>query len=499
MTVLEHRSRVAGQDTHPIAMPALVSIEMWERFSFYGMQAILAYYLYSRTTDGGLGLATSEATALVGAYGAFLYLCTFAGGWIGDRVLGAERTLLAGAGLLVGGHVALSALPGFLGLVPGLLLIAAGSGLLKTAAVTVLGQVYPAASARRDAAFQVFYLGINIGALLGPLLTGWLADRYGFHAGFAAAAALMSLGLVVYLAMRSRLMSSLDPGTARLLSRPTQPLAPARARLIISVAVAAVCLIIALLAAGVITPARLAAVFLVITVATALVLFCQMLLSPAVTQAERRRVLAFIPLFLASTTYWALQSQIYGVLAVYSDIRLNRTLGSLEIPAAWSQSLNPLYILTFSLPLAWLWIRLDSRGPAASTKMGVGVLIAGSSMLIMLPFVGGGTNSTPFLALAAAIGLLSFGEMLIGPIGMASTAVHAPSAFATRFSALYFLTLAIGMSLAGMLSTFYSPESPTVERTYFLSVAVGAMAVGVVCLWASRTLRRSSGTCDAHQ
>jgi len=490
MTILERRSRATDQGTHPIAMPSMVSIEMWERFSFYGMQAILAYYLYFQATDGGLGMATSEATALVGAYGAFLYLCTFAGGWIGDRVLGAERTLLTGAGLLVGGHVALSALPGFLGLIPGLLLIAAGSGLLKTAAVTVLGQAYPAASPRRDAAFQIFYLGINVGALLGPLLTGWLAERYGFHAGFAAAAALMVLGLVVYLAMRPRLMASLGAETARLLTRPTQPLAPARARLIIIAAVAAVALVVALLAVGVITPARLAATFLVITVAAALLLFGQMFLSPAVTPGERRRVLAFVPLFLASTTYWALQSQIYGVLAVYSDVRLDRTVAGHEIPATWTQSLNPFYILAFSLPLAWLWVRLGSRGPASSTKMGVGVIIAGSSMLIMLPFVGGGENSTPFLVLAAAIGTLSLGEMLIGPIGMASTAIHAPRAFATRFSALYFLTLAIGTSLAGTLSTFYDSTSADSERTYFLSVAAAAILIGVVCLAASRALRR---------
>lgn len=466
----------------------MVSIEMWERFSFYGMQAILAYYLYFRA--GGLGMEQSQATALIGAYGAFLYLCTFAGGWIGDRVLGAERTLLSGAILLVTGHLALSLLPGYPGLIPGLLFIAAGSGLLKTAAVTILGRAYPTTSPRRDAAFQVFYLGINIGALLGPLLTGWLADRHGFHAGFAAAAALMLLGMAAYLAMRPRLVASFGEETVAVLTRPTQPLTPGRAGLVIVAGVLAVGVVVALLALGILTPGHLAAAFLTVTIALAAVLFGQMLLSPAVSGAERRRVLAFLPLFFASTTYWALQSQIYGVLAVYSDVRLDRMLGSFEIPAAWTQSLNPFYILVLSLPLAWLWVRLGTRGPASSTKMGVGVIVAGSSMLLMLPFVGGGPNSTPFLALATAIGLLSLGEMLIGPIGMASTAIHAPKAFATRFSALYFLTLAIGTSLAGTLSTFYDAGSATAERNYFLAVAAGAVAIGIGCLAASRALRR---------
>ncbi|GAB3703821.1 peptide MFS transporter [Corynebacterium nasicanis] len=463
-------------------MPSMVSIEMWERFSFYGMQAILAYYLYSQAD--GLGMEKPQATALVGAYGAFLYLCTFAGGWIGDRLLGAERTLLGGAGLLVLGHLSLALLPGYAGLTPGLLLIALGSGLLKTAAVTILGQSYPAASARRDAAFQIFYLGINIGALLGPLLTGWLAARHGFHAGFAAAAGLMVLGVVVYLVLRPRLLATC------VLTQPTQPLDPRRAALLIGGAVLAVLTVVALLALGILSAGQLAAAFLALTIAMAVFLFGQMLLSPAVSAPERQRVLAFLPLFLASTTYWALQAQIYGVLAVYSDVRLDRTIGNLEVPAAWTQSLNPFYILAFSLPLAWLWVRLGQRGPTSATKMGGGVIIAGSSMLLMLPFVGGGENSTPFLALAAAIGLLSLGEMLIGPVGMASTALHAPRAFATRFSALYFLTLAIGTSLAGTLSTFYDAASPSSERAYFLAVAAGAVLIGVVCLTTSRALRR---------
>lgn len=199
MKVLERRSirRV------PVVLPAVAGIEMWERFSFYGMQAILAYYLYS--TSGGLGMEQTQATALVGAYGSLLYLFTFVGGWVSDRLLGAERTLLTGAGLLVCGHFALSLIPGTAGLIIGLLPLALGSGLLKTAAITILGAAFPAEAGARDGAFQIFYLGINVGALFGPMLTGWLAEEYGYHAGFFAAAVLMCCGCATYGALRKKI------------------------------------------------------------------------------------------------------------------------------------------------------------------------------------------------------------------------------------------------------------------------------------------------------
>ena len=200
MTMTKRRSRTQttpeNNPRHPLAMPATVSIEMWERFSFYGMQAILAYYLYYATTDGGLGLERAQATTLLGAYGASVYLCTLAGGWIGDRLIGTERTLLTGGIALMVGHLSLSTLSGGAGATFGLALIAIGSGFVKTAAITILGHAYPTDDPRRDAGFQLFYLGINIGAVLGPLLTGWLSTKYTFHTGFLAAAGLMGSGLI---------------------------------------------------------------------------------------------------------------------------------------------------------------------------------------------------------------------------------------------------------------------------------------------------------------
>ncbi|WP_426721558.1 peptide MFS transporter [Corynebacterium auriscanis] len=466
MTTIEHRTT----QSVPPALPAIAGVEMWERFSFYGMQAILTYYLYDQAQ--GLALEQSHATALVGAYGALLYLFTFAGGWVADRVLGAERTLLTGAGLLIAGHLSLSLIPGFPGLFAGLLPLALGSGLLKTAAITILGAAFPPKAGARDGAFQIFYLGINIGALFGPMLTGWLALARGYHVGFGAAALLMAIGCAMYLALRSRMLSNLDSARRALVTQPANPLAPRRLVLVSVFAAVAVAAGIWSITTGVITPNRMAFGLLIATVTVAVGLFVVMLTSSQVNADERTRVVGFIPLFVASTMYWALQAQTYGVLAVYSDQRLDRTIGSFEVPAAWTQSLNPFYILVFTLPIAGV---LATRAmPGRNRLMGGGLALAGAGILSLLPFAH--SASVPFLALAVCILLMSLGELFIGPIGMAATAAHAPTAFATRFSALFFLSLAIGTSLAGSLSTFYSAET---ELAYLVVVGLVPIATGL--------------------
>ncbi|MEL4503551.1 oligopeptide:H+ symporter [Luteococcus sp. H138] len=492
MSPLEQRSMpVAETGRPPLAMPAAVGVEMWERFSFYGMQAIMAYYLYHQASEGGLGIDRAQATALMGAYGAAVYLCTLAGGWLADRLLGAERTLFTGALTLVAGHLALSLLPGGWGVATGLVLVAMGSGALKTAAITVLGHAYPGGDdARRDAGFQLFYLGINVGALFGPLLTGWLSARHGFGVGFGAAAALMVIGLLNYLALRRRYLAELGPRAADALQRPGNPLPIRSAVAPIGIVLTACALIALLVTTGRLALGNLATLLLVVILAAAVGLFVQMLGSPRVSTAERARVRAFIPLFIASSTFWSVLNQTYGVFAVYSDVRLDRHLGGFEMPAAWTQSFNPAYILLLSLPMALLWTRLGQRGPCSATKMCLGVVISGCGMLVLLPFAAQGAASTPVLALAAAVLVITLGELLVGPVGMSATTAHAPAAFRTRFSALYFLSMALGTSLAGVLSRWYNPQNAAAERRYFLACGLGAIAIGLATLQFSRARSR---------
>jgi proton-dependent oligopeptide transporter, POT family len=180
----------------PSVLANLFGVELWERFSFYGMQGILLIYLYFSVADGGLGIDRDTATGIVGAYGGAVYLSTILGAWLADRVIGAERTLFYAAVTVMAGHVALALVPGLTGVGVGLVLIALGSGGVKANATSLVGSLYDEHDERRDAGFSLFYMGINIGALVGPLLTGLLQKEWGFHLGFGLAAVGMAAGLV---------------------------------------------------------------------------------------------------------------------------------------------------------------------------------------------------------------------------------------------------------------------------------------------------------------
>nr|WP_120492657.1 oligopeptide:H+ symporter [Corynebacterium lactis] len=495
--------RREAQGTAPqnprVAIPALVGVETWERFSYYGMQAIMAYYLYDTATGGGLGLATSTATALMGAYGSLVYLSTIAGGWIGDRVFGAERTLLAGAWVLVAGHLCLSLVPGAPGVAAGLVLVAVGSGALKTSALTMLGHVREPDDRRRDSDFQLFYLGINVGALAGPLLTGWLADRLGYHIGFGAAAVLMIAGLAHYYLHRRRLSDGWSRSIRPLVEQPTVA-APRRHIGVVAGCVAVlVAVLVAAAVSGVLALEHLATVMLALTVAATLGMFAQMLADRDLGRDERARVLAFVPLFVVSVAFWAILNQTFGALAVYADVRVDRMIGDFEVPAAWAQSLNPVFILLLSVPLAMLRTKLGAvgarglRAPAAPTQTVLGAAVAGLGAWTLLLHTSTPAGAVPIAALVLAYGVITLGELHVGPVGMSTATALAPAKYTTRFSALFFMTMAIGTALAGVMSTSYDPASSTSEHSYFLTMgalAVGAAAVAAVFLpWINRVAR----------
>ena len=190
--------RDTGFFGQPWPLASLFGVEMWERFSFYGMQGILVIYLYYSAAEGGLGIDEQTATGIVGAYGGSVYLATILGAWVADRLVGPERTLFASAVVVMLGHVALALVPDVAGVAVGLSLIALGSGGVKANATSLVGSLYEAGDERRDAGFSLFYLGINLGALVGPLLTGLLQKEAGFHWGFGLAAVGMALGLAQY-------------------------------------------------------------------------------------------------------------------------------------------------------------------------------------------------------------------------------------------------------------------------------------------------------------
>ena len=464
---------------HPRGLANLFGVEMWERFSFYGMQGILTIYLYHSATEGGLGLTETTATSIVGAYGGLVYLSTIVGAWIADRVLGSERTLFYSAVLIMAGHISLAVVPGLAGVALGLCAVGLGSGGLKANATALVGALYAEGDERRDAGFSLFYLGVNLGAFVGPLLTGLAQQQLGFHFGFGLAAIGMAAGLVQYTIGRKNL-----PQDANAVPNPL----PARERLVAGAgAVVVVAVVAALVLSGVITAATLATVTVLVVAAAAVAYFTVILSSKKITQVERRRVLSFIPMFLASFVFFSLFQQQFTVVVLYVDQRLDRTLFGWEMPVAWANSINPIFIILLAGVFAALWTRLGPRQPSAPVKFALGTVVMGLAFLMFLPFAGGTGNTTPLLALVFILLTFSVAELLLSPVGLSLSTKLAPQAFRTQMVALNFLSVALGTATAGALARYYSVDD---EGTYFSIVGGTAVVFGVLLALASPFIRR---------
>ncbi|MGV9819603.1 peptide MFS transporter [Nocardia xishanensis] len=464
---------------HPIGLANLFGVELWERFSFYGMLTILGYYLYYSVADGGLGLPQSTAVGIVGAYGGLVYLSTVLGGWIADRLLGMERTVFYGGVVVMAGHIALAVLPGLAGVAVGLVLVALGSGALKANASSLLGTLYPKDDPRIDGGFTLFYLGINIGAFTGPLLTGLLQTHLGFHYGFGAAAIGMALGLTQYVIFRRNL------GTAG--REAPNPLPRSAIGSVIGVMLGAAAAVAVAFATRLVTLDNLPEATTIVIAVASLGYFAVMLTSAKVEPVERSRVRAFIPLFLANAVFWSLFQQIFTVLVVYSDERMDWTIFGWTAPASWIGSVEPVWIITLSPLFALLWTKLGTRAPSTTHKFALGVIGMGAAFLLFVPLAGFDDKSVPALLVLVIMAGFAISELLLSPIGLAVTTQLAPEAFRAQMMALYFFSVGIGTSMSGVLARFYAPEH---EVAYFGITGAVAIAVGLIVValgpWISR-------------
>ncbi|MGZ8801072.1 MAG: peptide MFS transporter [Mycobacterium sp.] len=464
---------------HPIGLTNLFGVELWERFSFYGMLTILGYYLYYSVTDGGLGLPQSTATGIVGAYGGLVYLSTVLGAWVADRLLGMERTVFYGGVVVMIGHIGLAVLPGLLGVGVGLVCVALGSGALKANASSLLGTLYDKGDPRADGGFTLFYLGINLGAFVGPLITGLLQTHIGFHYGFGAAAVGMALGLTQYVVFRRNLGEH-----GRHVPNPLPRSAIGKTVGVFVVFLAMVAVAIAL---KLVTLANLSQVTTGVIVVASIAYFAIMLTSAKVAGPERVRVRAFIPLFVANAIFWSLFQQIFTVLAVYSDERMNWSIFGWVAPSNWIGSIEPVWIIVLSPLFALMWTRLGNRAPTTPRKFAYGVIGMGLAFLCFVPLAG--ISAVPALLVMAIMAVFAISELLLSPIGLSVTTKLAPEAFRAQMMALYFFSVGLGTAMSGVLAGYYDPSR---EVAYFgilggLAVAAGVL-VFAIAPWISRQM-----------
>jgi POT family proton-dependent oligopeptide transporter len=470
-------------------MVTLFLTEMWERLSFYGMRALLVLYLVDAVAHGGMGLDVRTATAIYGLYVGATYLTCLPGGWLGDRLFGGQRAVIAGGMLIILGHVLLGVSLTRMQFFLGLTAIALGTGLLKSNASAMVAQLYPQGGARLDAAFTLYYVGINVGATLGPLACGALAEHYGWRAGFLVAAAGMTLGLLQFLWGRRRL------GAVGAAPDPAQR-ASWRVPGIVALALAT---LIALLFAGVlpVSAPRLQSLCTALIVLAALAYFLYLGWGAGLTRIERRRVVIVAALFAASVLFWAGYEQGGSSLNLFAERDTARVLAGFTIPASWFQSLNPLFILIFAPLFSLLWLALGRRGrdPASPAKFILGLAGVALGFLVMAAAARlvsrGHLASMGFLTLTYL--LQTAGELCLSPVGMSAMSQLVPRRFVGQSLGLWFLSLALGELLAGAIAGRLGSSTlaalPAGFFELFCFTAVGAVVLALLL----PLLRRFSG------
>lgn len=455
---------------HPRMLANLFSVEMWERFSFYGMQVIMLYYLYWETERGGLALLSeTSAAGVMGAYGGMVYLMAVVGGFLGDRVLGPERTLFYSAIAIMTGHIALAVLPGAAGVIAGLVLVAVGSGGLKTNASVLVGSLYDKTDPRRDGGFTIFYIGVNIGALFGPLLTGRLREDVGFHIAFAAAALGMAIGLIQYALTRKNL-----PASVHQLS---EPLNGKEKKVYSLIAVAIIAVVLLLVFTGIINPLNLATWVMSIIAICAIILFYTLLTSKLTTEVEHSRVVSFIPMFIGNVAFWALFQQQFTVLAIYSESRINWNIFGMQLTPEAMNSINPVFIIIFGAVFTAMWTKMGDRQPTTPVKFAIALILIGIAFLIFVTQAG--NMNVNFMWIVLILFICTLGELSISPVGSSLATKLAPEKHRVSMVALYFTSVALGTVIAGWLARFYSVEN---EVPYFTTLGIVTILIGLA-LW----------------
>ncbi|MCX5083359.1 peptide MFS transporter [Streptomyces sp. NPDC001939] len=470
----------------PRGLLTLSGLEVWERFSFLGMQAILVLYFADTVAHGGLGMSAGTAASVSAAYGTLVYLVSVGGGWLADRILGSYRAVLYGGILIACGHYAM-AVPTAAMTWVGLGLISAGTGLVKPNVATMVGKLYRTDDERRDAGFALYYMGINIGAFAGPLITGWLGDHKGWHWGFSAAAIGMTFGLIQYVAGRRHLA-----GRKHAAEYALPPEGMRRAvRLMIAGAIAVAVLAVVLVWAGWLTMDRFVDVLTIISVIAPVVYFAVMFRSPRVTSEERGRLKPYVVLFLASVVFNFILFQAYSTMILLASTNARTEILGFHFPASWYASALGAFEVALAPVVAGLWARMGPRQPHASNKIAFGVILGGLSFLLMVIPTSGHSGDTYKMAAWWIVGsylLLGLGDILLETSGMSATTKLAPKAFSSQTMSLWFLSLALANGIQAQTVKLYGEVSNPV---YFGVNGAIAVAIGLVVVALAPWLRRT--------
>jgi POT family proton-dependent oligopeptide transporter len=479
--------------SHPRGLTTLFFTEMWERFSYYGMRALLVLFMTASVTRGGMGMEIGNAAAIYGLYTSMVYLLSLPGGWVADKLWGQRKAVFVGGCIIAAGHfsMAIPAVPTFY---LGLMLIVIGTGLLKPNVSAMVGELYPEGGARRDAGFSIFYMGINLGGFLGPLLCGLVGERYDFHLGFSLAGIGMVLGLIQY-RLGGKYLD--DAGLFR--SHESDGVIAARTRTFYTTVaiVAALTLAFGFLAySGVLAVSIqqlaqwLGASILILSAG----FFVYLFVAGGLNATEKKHLAVIIWLYLLAAVFWSGFEQAGSSLNLFARDLTNRTVAGWEMPASWLQNVNPILIIIFAPIFGWLWTWLAARNvrPSAPLKFALGLfgLAAGFFVISWGAANASDESSRVFMSwLAVTYFLHTVGELCLSPVGLSSMTKLAPAGRGGQMMGVWFIAAALGNLLAGLAAARLEVLAPS---ALFWYVALFAAIAGGIALVVSPVMKRLS-------
>jgi POT family proton-dependent oligopeptide transporter len=481
---------------HPRGLSTLFFTEMWERFSFYGLRPLLVLFMTAALIDGGFGFDRLQASAIVGIYASSVYLSSLPGGWIADRLLGLRRAIFFGAVLISLGHISIgfsafagSRVPFFLGLV----LIVLGTGLLKPNISAIVGDLYPEGGSRRDAGFSIFYMGINLGAFLGQLVTGVLGERVGWHWGFGAAGVGMLIGLVVYWWRAPRTLGNIGMEISRHPDPVVQERQMRRGKMGVYIGLGILVAVVMLAGTGAITldPQNLGQNMLYVLVGTAVGYFGYIFAGGGLSSDEKKRVVVIGVLFVAASIFWSAFEQAPTSLNLFARDFTDRNVLGWEVPATWFQSINAAFIILLAPLFAALWTALGKRGRDLSSpaKFALGLAFAAVGFALMIQasqiVVSGGAGTRVVVWwLVGSYFFQTVGELALSPVGLSSMTKLSPRKYVGQMMGIWFLATSVGNLIGGLVGGHVDPENleqmPRLFTLTTLSLLGGAVLLGLL-------------------
>jgi POT family proton-dependent oligopeptide transporter len=421
---------------HPKGLFLLFGTEMWERFGYYGMRAILVLYLVAMAQDGGFGWSNADALSLYGTFTMAVYLTPLFGGWLADNILGQRKAIIIGGILMAAGHFTMgiphSIVSGMEESVfyVGLTLLCIGNGLFKPNISTMVGDLYQEGDKRRDGAFTIFYMGINLGGALGPLIAGYVAAVVNWQAGFIAAGIGMVISVVMQLILSNKYLGDIGVVPSAKLSQQQSE-------------------------SGKKEP---------------------------LTKIERDRIKVIFTMSVFSIIFWMGFEQAGGLMNLFANDYTDRMLMGFEIPASWFQSLNSIFIIIFAPIVAMIWLKLDQKEPNSPVKFAIGLVFLALgffTMMLALATEGGNGDALQISMIWLVLFYLfhTLGELCLSPIGLSMVSKLAPLRLASLLMGIWFLCTAIANKIAGFVGSFLGEGEAAMENAMGIFIGLGATAM----------------------